>query len=619
MTQRHKAAMSLDYDSYSDRAQNLKETLTRERRVRRFAFLENTLQAFSPSERLALYAFSVLLAGSVLVFLAGLNNAVSVPVPVQGGILREGEVGPARFINPLLMLSQPDQDLTALVYSGLMRALPDGSYTPDLASRYEISGDGTTYTFTLRPDAAFHDGTALTAYDVLFTVQLAQNPEIKSPRRADWEGVAVSAPDEDTVVFKLPHPYAPFIENTTLGILPKALWENISAEEFPFSPLNTRPVGSGPYRVISLETDSTGSATRYDLGPYQSFILGRPYLKRITFMFYPGEEAMIKAWNAGQIDALAGLSPASLSSLMRSDISIMSVPLPRTFGIFLNQNHAPVLSDAAVREALDAAVDKERIVDQVLGGYGKTLEGPIPPGVLGNIAPALSASSGSAGESATSPVSSSFSDEARAILEKGGWKFTPAATSTGEDDAPGTWTKKKEKLSLTLATANEPELARTAEKVAEDWRRAGIPVQVQVYSLSELNTGVLRPRAYDALLFGEVIGRSADLFAFWHSSQRNDPGLNLAMYANAKADTLLAQARATTDTREREKLYAQFSDLVEKDTPAIFLYAPEFIYVVPQSLQGIKPGALTTPGERFLNVYEWYTDTELVWNIFSKN
>ncbi len=603
--------MNLDIDSSSSttHTDDLKTKLTKERRVRHFAFFENMLASFTASERLFLYACSTALAISVLVLLAGLNSAVSVPVPLAGGTMKEGVVGPARFINPLLVLSQPDQDLTALVYSGLMRALPDGSYVPDLATRYDISEDGTEYTFTLRSDASFHDGTPLTAADVLFTIALAQNPMAKSVRRADWEGVRASSPDDHTVVFTLPHAYAPFIENTTIGILPKHLWQSVAPEELPFSALNTHPVGSGPYRVTSVDTDSTGAATRYDLEPFKDFVLDGPYLKRISFVFFPNEEAMIGAWNARNIDSIAGISPAALSSLKRTDAHIVTVPLPRTFGIFFNQNHASILTDASVRAAL-SLVDTQAIVDTVLGGYGTTLEGPIPPGIIGAIAPAVPFPiTQEIAPAATSSSGQSRAEAARALLAKGGWKF---------DESEGVWKKKKDVLSLSLATADEPELVASAEIVAKQWRDMGAQVDVQIYSLSELNTNVIRPRSYDALLFGEVVGRSVDLFAFWHSSQRNDPGLNLSMYANSRVDALLAEARTTTDMHDREALYKKFQSLVADDTPAVFLYAPHFIYVVPEEIKGIQLGALSTPAERFLNVYQWYTQTELIWSIFSK-
>ena len=623
-------SMDFNHDSSPDTTQNLKKALVEKRSLWRVGSLETLLRALRPGERLVLYGLSILLAISTLALLAGLNSAVSVTVPAPGGELVEGEVGSARFINPILTISQADEDISRLIYSGLTRTLPDlpaeallrpsgafgedgtqaGGVVPDLAESYEISEDGTIYTFTLRENAAFHDGTLLTAEDVLFTVAAAQNPDVKSPRRADWEGVQVSSPDSRTIVFKLAHAYAPFIENTALGILPKHIWQNVSAEEFPFSPVNTHPVGSGPFRIEKVMTDATGSATRYELVPFKDFALGKPYLERITFIFYPNQDSMLKAFDAKKIDAVAGVTPADLASLTRANFDFVHVPLPRVFGVFFNQSHAMVLADASVRAALEAAVDKQYIVDSILSGYGAVLEGPIPPGVIGAGQPATPGpydprTEGAAAATATS----TYAAAARSILTRGGWTF---------NEENGVWSKKKVELSFTIATADEPELVATVNALAEAWRLAGIKVTVQVYSLSELNTSVIRPRQYDAILFGEVVGRTADLFAFWHSSQRNDPGLNLSLYANSRVDSLLTQARATNDAEDREELYKQFAAAVAKDDPAIFLYAPEFIYIVPHAMHGIALGALTSSSERFLNVYQWYTDTEEVWSIFSK-
>ena len=547
--------MDSDYDSYSDKTQDVnqsgprtprlegtkaelshltrstspvKKTLIKERSIWRVSLLEDLLRALSPGERLALYGLTVILGFSTLALLAGLNSAVSVTVPASGGELIEGEVGPARFVNPILTLSQPDEDLTQLVYSGLTRSL-SGGVVPDLAESYTISEDGTTYTFKLRENATFHDGTPVTADDVLFTIAAAQNPDIKSPRRADWEGVRVSSPDPRTVVFKLSHAYAPFIENTSLGILPKRVWQNVSAEEFPFSPVNTHPIGSGPYRIESVSTDSTGSATRYQLVPFSKFALGKAYLKRITFIFYPNRESILKAFEAGQIDAIAGMTPSDLSAVKRTDFSLANVALPRVFGVFFNQSRAPVLADASVRAALEAAVDKRSIVDAVLGGYGAVLDGPIPPGVIGTTVPATPTlfRKRETGANATSTPDSASVDAARSILARGGWTF---------DEKAGVWSKKssgggsasggKLTLSFALATADEPELVATVNALAAAWRAAGVAVTVQVYPLSDLNVNVIRPRQYDAILFGEVVGRTADLFAACrfaaHAGTRDD-------------------------------------------------------------------------------------------------
>lgn len=573
--------------------------MTKPRSHSYFSILDGILHTFSPGERLLLYMVSIILSASALVLLIGVNNAVSVVIPSSGGMLTEGVISPPRFINSILDISQIDGDLTTLVYSGLTRSLADGSVVPDLAEKFDISIDGMTYTFTLRKNAVFHDGTRVTASDVLFTVQSAQNPEIKSPRRADWDGVAVSSPDERTVIFTLQRAYAPFLENTTLGILPKHLWGSISAEEFPFSLLNRQPIGSGPYKIDSFQTDSSGIATSYTLSPFKKFALGEPYLSKIRFLFYPNVEALIKAYNSGSIDSMAGISPSSLPSLKHTQDTVMRVPLPRVFGVFFNQGHSPVLADAAVRYALDASLDKQEVVDSVLLGYGTVLNGPIPPGVIG---------SNLAGYAVNTASSSVNIAKARDILSRGGWTY---------DTKTSVWKKKKQILSFALATSDSAELVATANKIADSWRELGVNVSVKVYPLSEINSNIIRPRAYDALLFGEVVGRTLDLFAFWHSSQRNDPGLNLAMYANSKVDNVLASARATTDRKAREASYAAFVSAVAKDDPAIFLYSPEFIYIVPSKILGIKLGALTTPGERFLNVHEWYTETEKVWNFFT--
>jgi len=162
--------MDFEHDSSLDTTQNLKKTLVEERSLWRVGGLESLLRALSPGERLVLYGLSVLLAVSTLALLAGLNSSVSVTVPASGGELIEGEVGSARFINPILTISQADEDISKLVYSGLTRSLPDG-IVPDLAESYEISEDGTTYTFTLRDNLKFGDGSPVTTKDVIASLK----------------------------------------------------------------------------------------------------------------------------------------------------------------------------------------------------------------------------------------------------------------------------------------------------------------------------------------------------------------------------------------------------------------------------------------------------------------
>jgi peptide/nickel transport system substrate-binding protein len=581
--------------------------LTRHRTHKYFGFFEELLKRFTPLERLALYGFTIGLGLSVALFLAAINESITTEIPARGGHIIEGETAPARFVNPVLAISQADLDITMLVYSGLVRAQEDGTFTPDLAEHYTISLDGTTYTFTIRSGATFHDGTPVTAADVAYTISLAQNPDIKSPRRADWEGVSISTPDERTIVFTLPHAYAPFMENATLGIMPKHIWESIPADQFPFSTYNTHPIGTGPFRIKNTATDDTGAATSFDLVSFNNFALGEPHLSRISFVFFRNDEEMLKAFEAGRIDSIAGISPTQLLALPKS-VHLIQAPLPRVFGVFFNEAKNASLADGDVRSALAQAIDRQALVTNVLGGFGVPLTGPIPPGALGTITPSTAALFTPNGTS-TAVGDPLLIAQAKKTLEKAGWEY---------DEANNAWSKKDTRLSIKIATADAPELIATAHTVADTWRTLGVDVSVHVYPLSEFNNTILRPREYEAILFGEVVGRDADVYAFWHSSQRNDPGLNLALYANSKADTLLSEARTATQRSKRDALLARFADIVETDAPAAFLYSPEFLYIIPSELKGVRIGALTTPAERFLEAHEWYTETQRVWEFFAR-
>ena len=557
---------------------------------------QHTLDSFTASGRALFLFFAALCAASTIGLVYVLNASLLVAAPARGGSLTEGLLGSPRFINPVLALSDADRDLTALAYSGLLRATPDGGYEPDLASGYTVSDDGRVYTFTMRDGATFHDGTPVTAEDVAYTVQKIQDPALKSPLRANWDGVIAEAPDARTVRFTLKAPYAPFIKNLTLGILPHALWGGASDEEFSFSELNSSPVGSGPYRVEKVTRTASGIPSSYQLKPFAGYALGQPYLS-LTLRFYQNEDDLVQALKKGDIDAASGLSPEKLAGLKGADIA--TAPVNRVFGVFFNQNQSELLRQKPVREALDAAIDREDLVSKVLGGYGTPLSGPVPPSAL----PQAEGSSTPKGLEA-----------AREMLAQDGWEMGENGVLMKEGSGPGA---EAQALSFDLATANVPELRAAAQYLHDEWAKLGVQANVKVFEAGDLSQNVIRPRHYDALLFGEVIGRELDLFAFWHSSQRNDPGLNVAGYANADADRALEELRQTSEPARRAALYREFSDELAADVPAVFLYAPDFVYSIPNDIQGLDLGLIETPSDRFSSVTQWHREVDYVWPWFA--
>ena len=573
---------------------------------------EETLRSFTASGRALFYFFAGALVVSSFGLLYLLNESLLVTVPAGGGVLKEGIVGSPRFINPVLAISDADRDLTALLYSGLLKATPSGEYVPDLAERYELDETGTIYTVALKPDASFHDGTPVTAADVVFTVSKIQDSALKSPLRATWDGVVAEEVDPSTVRFTLRSPYAPFVRNLTLGILPSHLWQGVSAEEFPFSEFNTSPVGSGPFMASTITRNTSGIPSSYELKPFGGYALGQPYLDGITLRFYATEEALVAALKDGSVDAASGLSPTVLAQLP-PEVRTERSSLNRVFGVFFNQNQSELLRDKAVREALFAAIDREALVDDVLAGFGTPVMEPVPPTLLGN-------------RSLAASVVSAFTPEgepqdlalvAREALIEDGWEPNEAGIlqkTTGKGDEEETRT-----LSFTLATGNVPELRAAAEKLREEWGRMGAEVEVQVFEAGDLSQNVIRPRKYDALLFGEVVGRELDLYAFWHSSQRNDPGLNIALYANSSADDTLESMRVAPDLTQRQELYGEFLAEIQEDLPAVFLYAPDFVYAFPHEITGLTLGFIENPSDRFLSAPGWHLQTEEVWPFFNLN
>lgn len=586
--------------------------------------LVERLSLLSSFERLVvgILFILVLISGTYLAYQTNKNSFVE--IPRVGGKHVEGIVGTPRFINPLLAISSADKDLTALVYAGLLTRDEHGDVQPGLAESYTVSEDGTIYTFTLRENITFHDGFPLTAKDVVFTVTQAGDASVRSPVFANWDGVVVEQIDDRTVTFTLPEPYVPFIENLTIGILPSHIWEGLTAEEFSFSQFNVTPIGSGPYKIELVERDKSGIPSKYRLQKFEEFALGSPYIHTIEFILFNNEEEALEAYELGTVHAVNKIAPMRLEEFLNTDTKQMTAihraPLLRVFGIFFNHNKQPIFLRDEVREALNEATPKKAVVGEILRGYGTLLEGPLLPYITSTTSESISSTS--VDEDSSEEENDTDTDEqdseknpvnhierARLILEEAGWE-------RNEEDGVYELEKKEEtiRLSVSFTTVSTPELMQTAERIADSWREMGAEVEVKVFDTTDLTQSVIRPRRFDVLLFGMVIGHELDLYAFWHSSQRNDPGLNIAQYADIEADALLEKMRTEQDNTVRTELYQQFSELVQKKNSAFFLYAPDFIYLVDSRVQNVTIHPLVDPSERFDSVHTWYIETDNVWS-----
>ena len=580
--------------------------------------LTDALASFSKKEFYIFTSIVVIAFISMLLILNSLNNKFLVDVPVSGGTITEGIIGMPTLVNPVTSLSNADKDLVSIVYSGLLRRSPDGALIPDLAESYTVSSDGTTYTFVIKKNATFQDGTKLTADDIVFTINKIKDPVIKSPISSLWDGIDVEKVDDQTVNFKLKKPYISFLDNMTVGILPSHIWQEVKDTEFNISPFNIKAIGSGPYKINSISKNSEGIPTSYSLKKFSNFVLGDPKIKYVNIVSFANEKDLTKAIISHSVDLAGGLNPKNTKELMNSNLTINVADTSRIFGIFLNKSNSKILSDPSVVDAINKTLDKQEFINAVLNGYGKVVNSPIPETIV----------------KSDNAISNTDIDEANKILDKDGWtmgadgirvKGGTSIITKIKKVGKKTVTKKVKvnngaitRLEFSLTTGDTTELIQSATIIKEQLAKVGISVDTKkVYETGQLNQ-VIKNRDYEALFFGQIINHESSLYSFWHSSQRKDPGLNISMYDNPKVDKILEDAQKTISETIRISKYKDFVLEFNKDIPALLIYSPRYLYVSTDRINNMNINTLITPSDRFSSIYTWYANKDHVWKIFTK-
>ncbi len=553
-------------------------------------------KVLSKRERYWILTFLLIIAGSVIAIPFTAYNHFTKPIASYGGSFSEGIVGQPRHINPLLaQTNDPDRDLASLIYSGLLKHNEAGQLVPDLAKSYEISSDGLNYTVYLKDNILWQDGERLTADDVVYTIQTAQNADYGSPQRVNWQGVTITKINDLMVMFKLNNKYAQFLNNLTLGILPQHIWGTVQPINFASADYNLKPIGSGPYMFEKLQKDDLGQIQSYQLTANKNFYDGRPYIDTVIIKFYDSEDSMITAYNSNEVQNLSLISPQNLNKLkFKQRVNITELKIPRYFGVFFNQTQNPVLADKNVRLALNYATDKQAIINTVADGKGSAIYSPLIETVL------------DVGQDITKYTYDL--NQAKTILAADGW--TSADSKGILQKGSG---KNQARLTMHITTSTLPELVQIANIIKDQWSKAGVEVIVDALDTPQLQQ-VIKDRSYQSLLFGEILDLDPDPFSFWDSSQTQKLGLNLALYSNKTADGLLEDARQSLNPIDRAQKYDDFQKIVISDAPAVFLYNPLYLYPQTTDIKGVNTTIIATPADRFANIEKWYIDTKRVWS-----
>ena len=511
-----------------------------------------------------------------------------VSVPDAGGAYVEAVVGNPTYLNPvLLQYNQVDRDLSALLFSGLTRFDESGAIVPDLAERWETGDGGKSYLFHLRRTVRWHDRTPFTSDDVVFTIEAVRAADFPgSPDVAElWRNVEVEQIDDYAVRFTLKEPFAPFLEYTTMGILPRHLYYESTGKNMLASPYNLRPVGTGPYRLTRI------SAEGVVMEPHVDYHGPAPLLAQLRFRFYPDYASALSALERGEVDGLPYLDPQDAVRLRASEkLAVYSAPDYLRYSVLFLNGSSPVFREKAVRQAVAHAINRERIVSVVMAGEAIPGGGPIPPG------------------------SWAFSDKAKryeydpkkaaALLEAAGWR---------DSDGDGVRDKDGVSLSFVILTNDNRRRVRAGELIVEDLRAVGFKADVQALAWADLLKEYMAPRTFLAAIAEQwMLTSDPDVYSLWHSSQIGDGGFNFSGFAGERTDRLLEEARRTDDRARRAQLYAEFQELWAEEAPSVVLYYPKFNWAVSRSVKDVRLTALMDGSSRFRHVAQWYVRTKMV-------
>jgi len=538
--------------------------------------------------------FSIVILFSISFLVGNFYRSQTTIIPAQGGTYVEAIPESPHNFNPVLSTNDADRDVSRLIFSSLFKYNERGELVPDLASSYDISKDGKTYTIKLKSGITWHDGEQFSSEDVVFTINAIQNSEYASPLRNSWQGIKAEAIDTNIVALTLKTPYAAFTPNLTLfGILPKHIWKTVMPQNFPLAEFNLKPIGTGPYKFIKLQKDSLGRIASVNLLANENYFAGTPLIKNVILKFYLSEEEAVSAFNRKEVDGILLQTAQNKNQIRSTDNSIVfSLPSLRIYAVFLNTDDK-ILKDKNVRLAINYAINREELISKLLSNEGKIAIGPIPPGLPGS-----------------SPDMQGYGYlplKTKDILEKSGWT----------KDETGVYAKKlgkdKEATSLKFSIITTKSIQLAATMIRDYLKNVGIESELKIISLGELQQNYLKTKNYNAILIGESYTDATDPYVFWHGAAIKDPGLNLSLYNNRKVNKILEDARLISDLAKRAVKLEEFQKLVLSDAPAVFLYSPNYIYVVKNSVKNINLSKLNVSSARFSKINEWSIETERVW------
>jgi len=497
--------------------------------------------------------------------------------PAYGDAIVEGSIGDVSGFLTAVTSDSASHTAAGYVFNGLVRYDRNLKLEGELAESWEVSPDGRKITFHLRKGVTWHDGKPFTSGDVMFTYRRMIDPNTPTAYAEDFKQVTrASNPDPYTFVVEYEKPFAPALASWGMHILPKHLLETYP--DISRSPLNKKPVGTGPFRFVEWKT---GEKTVFEANP--DYFEGRPYLSRVITRVIPDPATMFLELKSGGIDMM-GLTPLQYTRQTKTEEFRRSFNKYRylSFGytyLGFRLSH-PLFSDRRVRQAFAYAINKKEIIEGVLFGLGEEATGPYKPGTW-----------------AHNPDVKRYPhdpERAKALLAEAGWK-----NAGGE----GVLEKGGRKFAFTVLTnAGNESRAKTAAIIQQNLAAVGIRMEIRTLEWSAFINEFVDKRKFDAVILGWSISQDPDQYDIWSSKKTGPKELNFIGFADAEVDRLLEGGRRTFDIEKRKKAYFRIQEILAEEQPYVFLYYPDSLPVVQKRIHGIEPA----PAGISYNFIKWY-------------
>lgn len=484
----------------------------------------------------------------------------------RGGTYTEATYGKINSLNPIFANTSSERVLSKLMFATLSSPDYSGHMGLDLAASITTDDSGQVWTVILRNNLKWSDNEPITTDDVLYTVSVLQNPSINTAYSSNLTGVKVTE-SNGAIIFTLPSAYVNFSSAFNFPILPAHILKDVSPSMLLEHTFSTNPVTSGPFAFNAVQAIGTSGEKAVYLSPNPRYYKGKPLLDSFVVHAYTDMSAITSAIQSGAATATAELLPTDADNIKNNNIYERQAALSSGVFAFFNTKNGLFNSKPlrqAVRQGLDMRSLRAPLGDELALDY------PLLPNQI--------------------DIS----------------KY-PELPAYDPDTAKSTITSVTDKQPIQLSTVNSGYLPSLAENLRFQLERLGFEVNLSVYEPGQdFLLTVLRPRSYDILLYEIELGADPDLFAYYHTSQANEMGLNLSNYSNALASDLLLAARGTTDNKLRATKYQSFLEYWVSDVPAIGIYQVNMSYYVNKSVRTFSTDSrLVSPIDRFADVYLW--------------